>query len=211
MRLLAAAVIVDPRLTEDLPPSVTGTSGLDALTQLVESYVSRRSTPPVRALVASAFPPMLEALRRLAASPADAAARSDAAYGSLVSGIALANAGLGAAHGFAAGIGGAYEIPHGLLCAVFLPHVLETNAREIREPIGELVRGGRVEGDPVEWLAAEAKSLLTAFGLPRDLRGFDIPKSRIPELARLSAGSSMRGNPRELGEEEKQRLLSLVI
>ncbi len=211
MHLLAAAVIVDPRLSQDLPPSVTGTSGLDALTQLIEAYVSRKSTPPVRALIASAFLPMLEAVGRLAKDPADKAARSDAAYGALVSGIALANAGLGAAHGFAAGIGGAYDIPHGLLCAVFMPHVLETNAEQIRGAIAELVNGREVGGDPVEWLARQCRGLLDSFGLPRDLARFAIPKSRIPELARLSSGSSMRGNPRELTQIEKERLLSLVV
>jgi alcohol dehydrogenase class IV len=211
LHLLAAAVIVDPRLSEDLPRSVTGTSGLDALTQLVEAYVSRRSTPPVRTLIASAFLPMLDALLRLAADISDRTARSDAAYGALVSGIALANAGLGAAHGFAAGVGGAYDIPHGLLCAVFLPHVLQANAREIREALRELARGREDGGDPVEWLSRQCAGLLEAFGLPRDLRRFGIPKSRIPELARLSSGSSMRGNPRELDAAEKERLLGLVI
>jgi alcohol dehydrogenase class IV len=211
VHLLASSVIVDPRLTEGLPAAVTGTSGLDALTQLVEAYVSRKSTPPVRALVRSAFLPMVDALRRLSVDLSDAAARSDAAYGALVSGIALANAGLGAAHGFAAGIGGAYDIPHGLICAVCLPHVLAVNAPAIRDAAAELagVRAG--SGDPVEWLAGEAKSLLGAFGLPGGLKRFDIPASRIPELARLSAGSSMRGNPVELTDAQKEGILSLVV
>ncbi len=211
VHLLAAAVIVDPRLSQDLPPSVTGTSGLDALTQLIEAYVSRKSTPPIRALIESAFLPMLDAVGRLAADPTDKAARSDAAYGALVSGIALANAGLGAAHGLAAGVGGAYDIPHGLLCAVFLPHVLEANAAEVRGAIAELVKGREAGGDPVEWLARQCAGLLDAFGLPRDLTRFAIPTSRIPELARLSSGSSMRGNPRELSQSEKERLLSRVM
>jgi alcohol dehydrogenase class IV len=94
---------------------------------------------------------------------------------------------------------------------VFLPHVLAANAAEIREALRDLARGREAGGDPVEWFARQCTGLLEAFGLPRDLTRFGIPKSRIPELARLSSGSSMRGNPRELGEEEKQRLLGLVI
>jgi alcohol dehydrogenase class IV len=211
VHLLASRVLVDPELTAGLPLQVTGTSGLDALTQLLEAYVSRRSVPPVRALIRSAFLPLLDSLNILAAGHEDRAARSDAAYGALVSGIALANAGLGAAHGFAAGIGGAYDIPHGLICAVFLPHVLAANAEVIREAAAELADGRQGGADPVEWLAGQARSLLAAFGLPGDLRAHGIPAERVPELARLSAGASMRGNPVDLTEEDKQRILARVI
>jgi alcohol dehydrogenase class IV len=209
--LLAYAVAVDPELSIDLPLSITGISGLDALTQLVEAYVTRGSVPPVRALIRDAFPLMLEALEKLPQAPMDIGLRSDAAYGALVSGIALANAGLGAAHGFAGGIGGAYDIPHGLLCAIFLPLVLEANAEVTRGAIGELV-GERARGeDPVAWLAGAVRGLLGAYKLPLNLIAYGIPRSRLPELAGLSSGSSMKGNPRELSGEEKERILSRVI
>lgn len=210
-RLMAAAVVVDPELTRSLPRGVTGTSGLDALTQLVEAFVSRRSTPPVRALVSHAFPLMVDALRRLAADLTDMEARSDAAYGALVSGVALANAGLGAAHGFAAGLGGAYDIPHGLICAVMIPRVLAANAPVIRDAVAGLV-GARAGGaDPVEWLAHEVEDLLRAFSLPRDLRAYGIPRARVPELCRLSMGTSMKANPRDLSTQELETLLMDVI
>jgi alcohol dehydrogenase class IV len=209
--LMARTAIVDPELTLDLPLSLTGTSGLDALTQLTEAYVSRRSTPPIRAIVHQAFPLMLEALRGLPGRLDDVDLRSDAAYGALMSGIALTNAGLGAAHGFAAGVGGAYEIPHGLICAIFLPLVLEANASVIRGAIEELVSGRSGSRDPVEWLAETVRDLLGAYGLPKDLRGFGIPRSRVPELCELSSGTSMKANPRDLSGKELEDLLTRVI
>jgi len=211
--LLAHTVLVDPELTVSLPPQVTGTSGLDALTQLVEAYVSRASTPPVRALVRGAFPGMWEALQGLAAAPADIALREKASYGSFISGVALANAGLGAAHGFAAAVGGAYDVPHGLACAVFLPHVLEANRDVIRRDIGDLVAACPAldAADPVASLGAGVRRLLAAYGLPTDLKGFSIPAGKAAELAEKSSGSSMRGNPRELPPDERAHILAQVI
>jgi len=210
--LLAAAVLVDPRLTLSLPLRTTGMCGLDALTQLLEAYVSKKTNPYVRALVSGAFAPMLDALRKLPRAPDDLELRSAASWGALVSGIALANGGLGAAHGFAAGIGGVYDIPHGLLCAVLLPPVLEANASCIAESVAELARAaGVADRDPVRWLAGEVRGLLGAYGLPRDLRGLGIPRSMIAGLSDRSMGSSMKGNPRELSAEERQAILSSVL
>ena len=212
VHLLAEAVLVDPRLTLSLPPRMTGMCGLDALTQLLEAYVSKKTSPFVRALVRGAFAPMLDALRKLPGAFDNLELRSAASWGALASGIALANAGLGAVHGFAAGIGGVYDIPHGLLCAVLLPPVLEANASCIEESVGELaLSAGAADRDPVMWLAGEVRSLLGAYGLPLDLRGFAIPRSMIGELADRSSGSSMKGNPRDLGAEERRAILSSVL
>lgn len=212
--LLAHTVLVDPELTLSLPAEVTGTSGLDAFTQLVEAYVSRSTTPPVRSLVRGAFAGMWEALEGLCRSPGDIALREKASYGSFVSGVALANAGLGAAHGFAAAVGGAYDVPHGLACAVFLPHVLEANREVIQADVAELVGsflGAKDAADPVGWLAAGAHRFLGAYGLPTDLRRFSIPPEKAGELAEKSSGSSMRGNPRELSIEERKQILLRVL
>jgi alcohol dehydrogenase class IV len=212
--LLARAVIVDPGLTVSLPLAVTGTSGLDALTQLVEAYVTRASNPYVRSIVEGALPGMMESLSRLPGSLADAELRSMAAYGALVSGISLANAGLGAAHGFAAAVGGMFDVPHGLACAVFLPHVLEANASVINGALQRLMRDvpGRATGsDPVAWLGAEVRRLLSLYGLPQDLKDRHIPAASLPSLATLSSGSSMRGNPRELSLDERITILRKVV
>jgi len=209
--LLAHAVIVDPRLTVELPPRATGTSGLDALTQLVEAYVSRKANPFTSSLVREAFPPLLDALERLVDAPSDLALRTAASYGAFVSGIALANAGLGAAHGFAAGLGGMYEVPHGLICAVFLPHVLEANADHIRGRIAQLAAGRFGNADPVNWLCEAVRRLLARYGLPIDLSAYRIPVEQAPEIVARSAGSSMRGNPWEIPADEQERIVHRVI
>jgi alcohol dehydrogenase class IV len=194
---------------------------MDALTQLIESYVSRKSSPIPRALVRQAFPVMLYSLKRLAGDLSNLDARTGAAYGALISGIALANSGLGAAHGFASGLGGLYDIPHGLICAVFLRPVLRTNAAVIAEDCFSLYRdmqifsGARVEkltGDrAVEWLIGEIDDLFALFRLPDTLAGFKIKTEDIPEIARRSVGSSMSGNPRDLTQEELEHMTAPLI
>ncbi len=218
--LLAAHAIVDPELTLDAPRRITGVAGMDALTQLVESYLSRKAAPVPQALARQAFPVMLESLRRLAADPQDPEARSGAAYGATISGLALANSGLGAAHGFASGLGGMAEVPHGLICAVLIRPVLRANAgliaagcEELRRTTLERSGGGDREAkrDPVEWLESRFAELFRLYELPENLAEYGIDRALIPEIARRSSGSSMSGNPRELDLEERERLLSSVI
>ena len=211
--LIAAYAVVDPELTLDLPLRITGISGMDALTQLIESYVSRKAQPMVGALVRDALPGMLTALKKLSEDLQDLDARTDAAYGSMISGIALANAGLGAAHGFASGIGGLFDIPHGLICAVCLPYVVERNATEIEAPIGRLLReaGLYTGGDPLGWLVAEIRALFEPYGLEKDLRSFGIGRDRIEEIAERSSGSSMSGNPVPLSLQDKVAILQSIL
>jgi alcohol dehydrogenase class IV len=217
--LLASAAVVDPELSLGCPPELTGTTGLDALTQLVESFVSRKATDFPRALARQAFPLMLSALKTLASDPGDLPARGDAAYGALISGITLANAGLGAAHGFASGLGGMFDIPHGLICALFLPAVLAWNAELIRADCALLLSSVREQHgvgspeaeDPVAWLIGEVRTLFGLFGLPAKLKGFGIEPKDLPEIARRSSGSSMSGNPRELPLAERERMIASLL
>ena len=211
--ILATYAVIDPELTMTLSRETTGMAGIDALTQLVESYVSKKSKPLTKALVRDAFPRMLQSLKRLAAEPRDLSARTDAAYGALVSGIALANSGLGAAHGFASGLGGESDIPHGLICAVFLGPVLRYNAPAIREQIGELYGLCQKDGrdDPIEWLVGETERLLSDYGLKDSIKKYRIPKTNISQIARSSTGSSMSGNPVEMSLDDRERLLLSVL
>jgi len=217
--LLASCVVVDPELSRDCPLQLTGIAGMDALTQLVESYVSRKATPVTRALARDAFPVMLQALKSLPARPEDLEARGAAAYGALVSGITLANGGLGGAHGFASGLGGMYEVPHGLICALLLRPVLRFNAPCIREDCGRLARSaaeheGRMAGipaDPVDWLLEEIDALFRLYALPENLKNFGIREGDIPEIARRSSGSSMTGNPVEIPQPERERMLGRLL
>jgi len=211
--LIATYAIIDPELTLDLPVTITGLSGLDALTQLIEAFVSKKSKPFPKALVKDAFPRMFRALKVLANKPADLSARTDAAYGALVSGIALANSGLGAVHGFASGIGGMFDVPHGLICAVFLAPVLLANASAIGEQIADLVQSGgfSIKGEAFEWLLAEIDELMKGFDLKRVFKSYGVPISRIKEIAERSVGSSMSGNPVELTQGDREKILREVL
>ncbi len=213
--LLAGQVVVDPELTLECPREVSGMAGLDALTQLIEAYVSRKAAVVPRALIRDALPVMLDSLLKIALNPANLEARSGAAYGSLISGLALANSGLGAAHGFASGLGGMAAIPHGLICALFLRPVLKANAELINSDLELLLRPAgyaqKGSGGAVEWLSAKVEKLLEAFNLPLTLSGYNLDRGLIPEMARRSSGSSMSGNPRELSREEREEIICRMI
>ena len=125
--MLPRIALVDPELTRELPPALTASTGLDALTQLIEPFVSNRANPMSDALCREAIPRVIRSLRKAFDNGSDADARNEMALGSLCGGLALANAGLGAVHGFAAPIGGMFEVPHGAVCAALLPEVMEKN------------------------------------------------------------------------------------
>ena len=140
--MLPRVALVDPELTYALPPDITASTGLDALTQLIEPYVCARANPMTDALCVDGMRRAARSLRRAFENGRDAAAREDMALASLFSGMALANAGLGAVHGFAGPIGGMFPAPHGALCAALLPHVMEANLRALRQrqPASEALR-----------------------------------------------------------------------
>src|SRR5690606_25070185 len=119
--------IVDPTLSVGLPSLLTACTGLDALTQLIEPFVCRKANPITDALCREGIPRVAHSLRRACQQGDDLNARTDMALASLLSGISLANAGLGAVHGFAAPIGGRFPAPHGAVCAALLPHAMRTN------------------------------------------------------------------------------------
>lgn len=123
--------IVDPRLTSSMPPSVTASTGMDALTQLIESFTSRLSGPMTDALCRDGILRVARSLDKAITSPNDMTARSDMALAGLTSGITLANAGLGAVHGIAGPLGGMIHAPHGALCARLLGPVIRMNIERL--------------------------------------------------------------------------------
>ena len=121
---------------------MTAFTGLDALTQLIEPYVSIRANPITDAFCVEGMNRAARSLRRAFEHGHDPAAREDMALASMLGGLALANSGLGAVHGFASPIGGMFPAPHGAICAALLPRVMEINTRALRErmPDGEALR-----------------------------------------------------------------------
>jgi len=221
-KMLPRAAIVDPALTLGLPPLVTADCGLDALTQLIEPFLSRKANPITDALCRDGIARAARALPRAVADGRDLDARSDMALASLLGGLALANAALGAVHGFAGPIGGAFaRAPHGAVCARLLPEVLRINARALRqrEPgspvlarLDEVAR--LVTGDPTATLdhAVEHLRALVASLQIRPLAAYGLQAADLPDLVdRSRRASSMKGNPIELTDAELHEALAAAL
>jgi len=218
--MIPRLALVDPELTVSLPPDVTAATGMDALTQLIEPYVSPRATPITDGLCLEGIRRVTRSLRTAVADGANMAAREDMALASLFGGIALANAGLGAVHGFAAAIGGRFPAPHGAVCAALLPEVMRVNLRaaHAHEGTGLVERVTSVAriltGDPdagpeagVEWLRA----LRADLGIPA-LRRYGITTEDAGAIVdAASKASSMRGNPVPLERHEMLQILDGTI
>ena len=131
--MLPRVALVDPELTHSMPPPVTASTGLDALTQVLEPYVSHLANPLTDAFCLDGLHRAARSLRQAYHNGEDFRAREDMALVSLYGGLALANAKLGAVHGFAGPFGGMFDAPHGAVCATLLPHVMEANVHALQE------------------------------------------------------------------------------
>jgi alcohol dehydrogenase class IV len=198
--MVPRAAIVDPALSTTCSRSTTASSGLDAVTQLVESFICRVHRPLPRALVMEALPRALRALPRVLAEPSDAAARADLAHAALVSGMALTNSGLGMAHGVAAALGVECGVAHGAACALMLPVALRVNEPAVRADLASLERvidpaAAAHDAAAAASFIARIEGLCDAAETPRRLRDVGLARDRLPWLAENSGGASMRGNP----------------
>jgi alcohol dehydrogenase class IV len=209
-------VLVDPELSIHVPPETTAWTGMDAITQLVESYVCRFARPIPQALAIDGLRRALPALAVAVKNGESRPARESMAHAALLSGMALANSGLGLAHGVAAALGVTARVPHGLACAVMLPVALRVNRETSQSRLAELARatlGGAYSREPA---AAEAfieriDRLAEEVGVPKRLGELGVRREQIPELVRGSRGNSMNGNPRQLDDEELGRLLEDLL
>jgi alcohol dehydrogenase class IV len=222
--LLPAVALVDPALTDSVPPEQTAASGLDALTQLIEPYVSLRAQPMTDALALEGIRLAARALPRAFIDPGDRQARDDLALASLLGGLCLANAGLGAVHGIAAALGALCELGHGLSCATVLAATLEGNIRalERRDPrgpalaryarLGEVLAGRSFSSASEARKAAVAtvRSLVETLEVPR-LGALGVGEARIAALVEQSRGSSMRSNPIALEDGEIEAILRAAL
>ena len=214
-RMLPQAVLIDPELTVSSPPHVTAHSGMDAVTQLIESYVSCRAQPVTRALcregLVRAWPHLLTACRDGDSRPA----REAMAHAAFLSGVALANSGLGLAHGVAAALGVHHRVPHGLACAVMLPLTLRANRSACEADFAELARAVLPDAPRSDAAAADAFidgvcRLAADVGIPSSLSELGVQTADIPALVKSSHGNSRSGNPRDVSDEELSELLTAV-
>ncbi|HLK57049.1 MAG TPA: iron-containing alcohol dehydrogenase [Chthonomonadaceae bacterium] len=219
--MLPRIALVDPDLTHDLPPALTATTGLDALTQLIEPYVSNRANPMTDLFCREGMTRAARSLHHAYIEGDDADARKDMALASLYGGLALANARLGAVHGFAGPLGGMVPAPHGALCARLLPTVMAANVRALREraPDSEaLTRYVEVArlltGDPdatIEDGLAWITALCANLDIP-PLSAHGLTPAEFPLLIRNAAkASSMQGNPIRLTETEMEEILQSAL
>ncbi len=214
--LVPRHAVVDPDLLAGCPPEVIAANGMDALTQLIESYLSTRAGPFTDALAAAGIAAASDGLQPLYRSQgADAAARGRMAWAALVSGITLAQAGLGSVHGLAAPLGALFPIPHGAACGAVVAEAVAANidAAERRNRSANMLQrycrvaellGGSGFADHRQgalWLVERLRELTRELGIP-GLARFGVDESRIPELVADSRGNSMRTNPVELGDAE---------
>lgn len=219
--MLPRLALVDPKLTHSMPPEVTASTGLDALTQVMEPYVSNRANPLTDTLCREAMRRAARSLRQAYKHGDDAAARQDMALASLFGGLALANAGLGAVHGFAGPIGGMFPAPHGAVCASLLPHVMAINARALQErspesealrrydEIARILTGNEraTADDGVVWVG----ELCQALRIP-PLASYGVTEDDFPLLIEKAAvSSSMKSNPIVLTADEMGEILKRAL
>ena len=214
--MLPRLAVVDPELSSTLPPAVTAATGMDALTQLIEPFVSPRANPFTDALCREGLRLVVRSLERACHDP-DRQAREDMAVAACFSGMALANAGLGAVHGFAAPIGGRFAAPHGAVCAALLAPVMEANIEALTNiaadspalrRFGELAAllTGRPDARPRDG-ARFVRQLAERLAI-RPLSAFGIGPADLSEIAqRARTASGMQANPVNLTDEELAAIL----
>ena len=210
--LVPRAAVVDPAVTVPCPRDVTAASGLDAITQLIESFVCRFRAPLPRALALDALPRAVAALPRVLAAPGDLEARAAMSHAALLSGMALTNSGLGMAHGVAAALGIECGTPHGIACAVMLPIAIAVNRAACEADFALLERAIDPDAPHAPEAAADAftrriDALCATAGTPRRLADVGLDRGRLAWLAENSGGASMRGNPVTL---DPQALLPIL-
>lgn len=215
--MLPRLALVDPELTYSVPPAITASTGLDAFTQLVEPYVTPAASPLTDGLCLEGIRRAARSLQRAYQDGGDTQAREDMAIASLFGGLALANAKLGAVHGFAGVLGGVFPAPHGAVCGRLLPEVTAVNIRALRkrdpnnralaryEEIARLLLGasGAAAEDVIVWIAALCRDLAIPGLATYGITAADFPRI----IAGASRASSMKGNPIALTEAELIEIL----
>ncbi len=215
--MLPKVAVVDPELTYSLPPAITASTGMDALTQLIEPFVCNSPTAITDVLCQEGITRAARSIRTAFENGMDSDSRQDMALASLFGGMALANARLGAVHGMANPIGGMSHAPHGAICARLLPLVMETNLEGLRtrQPdapaiaryteVARLLTGDKTVGanSGTAWV----KELCQALNI-RPLREYGVTPEDFPSILEQSQkAKSMKGNPVVLTDEELMAIL----
>ncbi|SIS13493.1 Alcohol dehydrogenase, class IV [Peribacillus simplex] len=212
--LLPKVAIVDAELTLTLPPAVTAATGMDALVHAVESYTAIRADELTDGIALQAIKLISRSLRKAVYNGKDLKAREDMAMGSLLAGISLGNAGVGAVHALAYPLGGKFKVPHGVANSLLLPFVMKYNAVADLEKFSEVAKamGENVEGLSLREAADRAVQALAQLsedvGIPASLKDVGVTPSDIPALAEEASKVDrlLNNNPRWLTVKEIQKI-----
>jgi alcohol dehydrogenase class IV len=215
-RMVPPTVIVDPELSVTVSKETTAWTGMDAITQLMESYLSRRAKPLAQAMAIEGLKRALPALPAAVQDGTCRWAREGMSHAALLSGMALANSGLGMAHGVAAALGIHAGVAHGLACAVMLPVALRVNRDTSLHDMATLARAIHITDNKQDATAADALidqvvTLAESLNVPMHLADLGVTASDLPALVKGSRGNSMSGNPRELSDIELQEVLEAIL
>ncbi len=214
--MVPRVVLVDPELAVSVPPETTAWTGMDAITQLIESYISKNAKPIPQALAMHGLTLALPAIRTAVRDGASRPAREAMSHAALLSGMALANSGLGFAHGVSAALGVFANVPHGLACAMMLPAALRVNRPVAERALAELARAAlpRTFGSDAEAadaLIAEVNALCQELRVPTRLHQVGVQPDQLGELVSGSRGNSMNGNPRRVDDAELFAILEAML
>jgi alcohol dehydrogenase class IV len=220
-QMIPRIAVVDPELTYSVPKNITASTGMDALTQLIEPYTSNFSNPMTDSFCIEGIRRVSTSLVRAYKDGSDKKARVDMSLASLYGGLALTNAKLGAVHGFAGAIGGLFPISHGVICAALLPHVVEGNIEALKnksshqpylkryEMVAEILTNNphAIFEDGIIYL----KTLIEDLNIPT-LAAFGITTNDFPAIIEKARNSSsMKGNPIELSEADMFVILNNAL
>lgn len=204
---LARVVILDPELTVSSPPKITAWSGMDALTQAIESFTSVGATVLTEPYSLQATQLISKSLLVAYHSPEDKQARTDMALGSLLAGIALANARLGIVHGVAHSIGLHFNIPHGLVCGTLLPWAIRYNEEVSADKYSKLAKEIGV-GNSASELESWIRLMNSKLGIPSSIKDFGVQLEDVNKIVEESMSSgSLKANPRPTSEQDLYNFL----
>lgn len=216
-KMIPSVAIVDPVLTYTMPPSITASTGMDALTQVIEGYVSHRANPITDVVCREGIKRAARSLQRAYINGQDQHARADMCLASLFGGLALANGGLGAVHGFAGPIGSMFKAPYGVICASLLPYVMKYNGK-VAADLGEQSEVQARYQDIAQWLTGDPNAsiedgvawiieLANELNIP-GLGMLGIERSDFDQIIEKSIiSSSMQKNPFKLDEGVLEAIL----
>lgn len=213
--MIPTVALIDPELTVTCPRDISAWSGMDAITQLMESRITPKSTAITRALCGEGLRAAIPWLQRACDEPDCRPAREAMSHAAFLSGVTLANAGLGMAHGVAAALGVYCQVPHGLACAVLLPTALRVNRSHCESALAEMAplfssRSWSTPAAAAEFVIESIIQLSRDLGVPERLRDLGVKPEQLSELVPASRGNSMNGNPRPLSDAELRDILEAL-